>query len=423
MIYDQTAAQEALRMSRKLIRQCATEEGLLASPSRNANYRRIWARDGVIIGLSVMMGGDEELIAAFGRTLTTLAAYQGPHGEIPSNVSIGKRDVSYGSTAGRVDANLWFVIGVVEYWLASGDERFILEMMPVLDKVIFLLGAWEFNDRGFLYIPATGDWADEYIHSGYVLYDQLLYLQALKSYRFLRYRVLEDPGQGLAEKIKRLREMIRANFWIVQEKPLPAHVYNENLYEKGREAAQCCMEQYWLPFFTPYGYGYRFDAFANILASLFSVANSRQCETVDRFIHRHVAADDLKLLPAFYPTIKQDDKDWGKLNVAFSYGFKNRPHEYHNGGLWPMLSGFYAADLAKRNKRNEAQEYLFSIGEANKMKMDGSSWGFPEFIHGKKYTPGGNPAQCWSASAYLMAYYSQKDKPLFSLDNYDFTMQ
>jgi hypothetical protein len=34
-------------------------------------------------------------------------------------------------------------------------------MMPVIEKVAFLLGAWEFNNRGLLYVPATGDWADE----------------------------------------------------------------------------------------------------------------------------------------------------------------------------------------------------------------------------------------------------------------------
>ncbi|MGD8617658.1 MAG: hypothetical protein PVH54_00550 [Gammaproteobacteria bacterium] len=27
----------------------------------------------------------------------------------------------------------------------------------------------------------TGDWADEYLHNGYVLYDQLLYLQAQRT--------------------------------------------------------------------------------------------------------------------------------------------------------------------------------------------------------------------------------------------------
>jgi hypothetical protein len=33
---------------------------------------------------------------------------------------------------------------------------------------------WEFNNKGLLYVPLSGNWADEYITDGYVLYDQLL---------------------------------------------------------------------------------------------------------------------------------------------------------------------------------------------------------------------------------------------------------
>lgn len=422
MNVDESVTKEAFKKSLELVQRCVTPDGFLASLSDNANYRRIWTRDGVIIGLSTLMAGDEDLVSAFGRTLRTIASYQGPHGEIPSNVGINEEDVSYGGTAGRVDASLWFVIGAAEYWLASGDDQFILEMIPVLDKVIFLLGAWEFNNRGFLYIPATGDWADEYIHSGYVLYDQLLYLQALKSYKYIRFRVLEEPGKESSDKINKLLSMIQANFWIDQE-DAPTHVFHEVLYQKGQEAIECCQQPYWLPFFTPHGYGYRFDAFANILASLCGAADSTRCETVDRFIENNVVDEKMKLLPAFYPVITDDDKDWKKLNVAFSYDFKNRPYEFHNGGLWPMLTGFYTADLARRNKHEKAQQYLLAIGAANKMKMEKRNWGFPEFVNGKKFTPGGNSNQCWSASAYLMAYYGLQGKSLFSVNNYDFTLQ
>jgi hypothetical protein len=41
----------------------------------------------------------------------------------------------------------------------------------------------------------------------------------------------------------------------------------------------------------------------------------------------------IRLLPAFHPVITPVDKDWKDLNITFSYTFKNRPYEYHNGGL------------------------------------------------------------------------------------------
>lgn len=107
---------DSINHSMAMVRQCITPEGYLASPSEKANYSRIWGRDGVIIGLAALMTDDTEMIAAFRETLITLAAHQGPHGEIPSNVGLKEGRVSYGGTTGRVDADLWFVIGCGEYW-------------------------------------------------------------------------------------------------------------------------------------------------------------------------------------------------------------------------------------------------------------------------------------------------------------------
>ena len=152
-----------------LLHACATDDGFIASPTRNDNYCRIWARDGVIIALAALLTRQDTLVHAAGRTLETLARYQGPHGEIPSNVDRKTERVSYGGTTGRVDADLWFIIGCGEYWQATGDDDFLDRLLSVIEKARYLLGAWEFNNRGLLYIPLAGDWADEYLHNGYVL--------------------------------------------------------------------------------------------------------------------------------------------------------------------------------------------------------------------------------------------------------------
>lgn len=419
----ETDDQRALRKAHELLVECSTSHGFLASPSEHDNYRRIWSRDGIILGLAALMSGDRVLIETFGRTLTTLGSKQGPHGEIPSNVGIADDDTSFGGTAGRVDASLWFVIGCAEYFHITDDTQFVSEMLPIIDRVVFLLGAWEFNNKGFIYVPATGDWADEYIHSGYVFYDQLLYLQALRSYRYLQTRHRDRPLEGVEKKIHRLTELLQTNFWICSNNQHPDTVYHETIYEKGRAAADHCAERYWLPFFSPHGYGYRFDSFANILASLLGVASGEQQDTVDYYIEEHVANTAIPLLPAFYPVISTDDDGWDDLKVAFSYNFKNRPHEFHNGGLWPMLTGFHAADLAQRGKREMARTYLAGIAEANRMEMAGTPWGFPEYLNGKHLTPGGNRGQGWSASAYLMAHYGLRGKTVFSINRYDSSLQ
>jgi hypothetical protein len=414
---------EAIGQAADLLNQCIGPHGFLASPSVHDNYRRIWARDGIIIGLAALMSGDGEMVSAFGNTLKTLAGYQGPHGEIPSNVDPHSGRASYGGMAGRVDADLWFVIGCGEYWQATRDDRFIEHVLPAVEKAIFLLGAWEFNNRGLLYVPATGDWSDEYVHNGYILYDQLLYLQALRTLHHLRHRLIGSDDHALRTKISVLKHMVQDNYWFGSTTKIPDDVYHEILFEKGRKAADRSARRFWLPFFSPHGYGYRFDGFANVLASLLDVATPSRREKVDAYIEQEVVSTAIKLLPAFSPVIKPVDKDWEELQITFSYSFKNYPYEFQNGGLWPMITGFYVADLARRGRSERAAEYLAGIHRANAMTMDGQAWSFPEYVNGKDFSPGGNQKQCWSASAALMGHYALKGKKVFNIHEEDPSMQ
>ncbi len=387
----------------ELLDQCASRDGFLASPTERANYHRIWARDGVILGLAALMTGNESLRHSFRRTLTTLSRHQGPHGEIPSNVDIASGRVSYGGTAGRVDADLWFVIGCGQYWRATGDEGFLDHILPAVEKVRYLLGAWEFNTRGLLYVPQTGDWADEYIHHGYVLYDQLLYLQSLREIAELHQVVHGSQHHQLEEKRCHLKHLIQTNYWFSDGDDLPDDVYHDVLYKQGRDAAPPSAGKHWMSFFAPQGFGYRFDALANVLVSLLGVADDDQRAAVDRYI-ADIVPKEMALLPAFHPIIKPVDRDWSELHMTFSYSFKNNPHEYHNGGLWAMVTGFYVADLVARGRRETAERFCRGIDRANALTMDGQDWAFPEYVHGTKLIAGGTRHQGWSAAGAVMAH-------------------
>lgn len=405
---------EGLVQALALLQQCRTEHGFVATPTSLNNYRRIWARDGCIIGLAALISGDPELINVFGRTLRTLAKYQGIHGEIPSNVDPRTNRVSYGGTTGRVDADLWFLIGCAEYLRETGDEAFLDDILEAAEAVAFLLGAWEFNDRGLLFVPPTGDWADEYIQSGYVLYDQLLYLQAKRALGYLHWKCHGSRDHQIDESVGRLRELIRANYWLTEEAS-PEYTYHKVLFERGRQAAQRRHHaaDYWLPFFSPTGYGYRFDAFANVLVSLFGVADEEHTKRVDAYIQEHVIDRETHLLPAFLPVIAREDEGWHKLQVSYSHKFKNQPYEYHNGGLWPMVTGFYAAGLAQRGQRELAEQIIGGIHSANRSQMGDEEWGFPEFLHGQKHTPGGTCRMGWSAAGPVIARGYQEGRRLF----------
>jgi len=415
--HDPAASREAGYLkSLELMRRCVVDEGFLASPQDRDNYRRVWARDSCVIGLAALASKDEMLVDTLRRSLVTLARHQGPHGEIPNNYEPSTGRVSYGDMAGAVDATLWFVIGCGQYWQATGDGEFLDDMLRPLERARFVLGAWEFNSRGLLYVPLTADWADEYIHNGFVLHDQLLYLQAKRELCAIHHAVHHERDHSLEESASRLKRMIRDNYWFDDGGPLPDDVYHDVLYEKGRSAADWRHGQYWMPFFTPAGYGFRFDATANALVSLVGVAESQQQDQVDRFIAEGLDLERMRVLPAFYPPILPKDEAWQELQVTFTYDFKNQPYQYQNGGLWPHVTGFYVADLAARGKGELAREYLAGIHQANALAMEGEPWGFPEYVDGSELTPGGTRFQGWSAAAAVMGHHAIEGRPFFLSD-------
>jgi len=396
-------AEEGHERALAVLRSCVTEHGFLASPAERDNYRRIWARDGCIMSLAALLSGSDDLIDAARQTFTTLAKRQGPHGEIPSNVDPAADRVSYGGTTGRVDAGLWFAIGCVELWRRTGDEGFLDGVLEPLERLRSLLGAWEFNARGLLYVPPTGDWADEYVQSGYVLYDQLLYLQAQRGMAAVHAALHGGADHALDERIARLTHLLRANYWFdADQEGLPADVYHEVLFRKGRDAAEHCRGSYWLPFFSPLGYGTRFDGMANALVSLLGVSDDHRERAVDAYVD-DLLDDEVLLVPAFDPVITPRDEYWDELQMSFSYTFKNEPHEYHNGGLWPLVTGFYAASLARRGRDDRAREIRDAIHAANRRERDGEPWSFSEYLHGRTHEPGGTAPMGWSAAAALIA--------------------
>ena len=206
-----TGPAEGRRRALELLCETATPPGFVASLEETANYRRIWARDGVVCGLAGLVAGDDRLIAALRSTLKTLASHQGPEGQIPSNVLIDEagetREVSFGGSAGRVDTIPWFVVGVGHLAEHSGDDDFVAAVAPAVERGLRLLTAWELNGRGLVYVPQSGSWADEYPHHGYLLHVQLLRLWALRCDARLFGRAES------AERAAHLERLLRVNFW------------------------------------------------------------------------------------------------------------------------------------------------------------------------------------------------------------------
>jgi GH15 family glucan-1,4-alpha-glucosidase len=375
----------------ELLQKVSSSEGFLASAQNISNYKRVWARDGVICGLAALASGDENLIATFRKTLETLANHQHDNGTIPSNVMTSTEgvEVSYGGLAGRVDAVTWFVIGICQYAFYTKDQYFVNKYKSNIDKCLKLLEAWEFNNKGLMYVPLSGNWADEYITDGYVLYDQLLRIWALKSYNHFA------KNDAITTKIEIITTQIECNF--------TPHSVGEKYHERAYKEVN--IEKYMPCSFSPAGYKTQFDAFANSLALTLNIGSDEfQKKTVDFSLNLKDTMP-LHLLPAFWPPIYESDLDWNLLKNNCKYEFRNYPNEFHNGGSWSMVNGFYGLALLSKGKHKEADEVLDAINEVNAIE----EFSFYENFNSDSKMPNGVPLCAWSAAATIFLHQSIYD--------------
>nr|WP_294774254.1 glycoside hydrolase 100 family protein [uncultured Flavobacterium sp.] len=371
-----------------LLCEVASPNGFLASAENTTNYKRVWARDGVICGLAALASGDEELIAAFKNTLDTLAKNQHSIGTIPSNVLISeeKNEVSYGGLAGRVDAVTWFIIGVCQYAYYKGDAAIISEYNSHIEKGFSLLEAWEFNNKHLLYVPLSGNWADEYITDGYVLYDQLLRIWALKSYNYFA------KSEALTDKIEKITTQIQINF-------MPDY-HGERYHERAYNEVE--FKDFMPCSFSPSGYKTQFDAFANSLAVLLNIGSSEFQNKILDYADNLASETKLGLLPAFWPPVFETDEHWNLLKNNCKYEFRNYPYEFHNAGSWPMVNGFFGLALADKGENQKATKILEKINEANALK----EFSFYENFNTQTTAPNGVSFCSWSAAATVLVHQS-----------------
>jgi GH15 family glucan-1,4-alpha-glucosidase len=372
----------------ELLQNCSSPKGFLASAQNISNYKRVWARDGVICGLAALASGDADLIATFQKTLETLANNQHYNGTIPSNVMTNEdeTEVSYGGLAGRVDAVTWFIIGICQYAFYKKEVTFVKKYEENIQKCLQLLEAWEFNNKHLLYVPLSGNWADEYITDGYVLYDQLLRIWAMKSYNHFA------KDSSIASKIEKITQQIEINF--------TPNAFGEKYHERAYTEANI---QNFMPCsFSPAGYKTQFDAFANSLALYLNIGNQDFQDRILEHALKLSSERPLKLIPAFWPPIEKHDLDWNLLKNNCKYEFRNYPNEFHNGGSWSMVNGFFGLALLAKDKNSEAVATLNAINEANAI----DDYSFYENFNSETKLPNGVPFCAWSGAATVILHQS-----------------
>ncbi|HVF80504.1 MAG TPA: glycoside hydrolase 100 family protein [Flavisolibacter sp.] len=362
----------------ELLHAASTPNGFVAAVQEEDNYRRIWTRDSALCGLAALSTDDDELILTFKRSIETVFRNQHAAGFIPSNVSPIGDNVSYGSVVGRVDNHAWIIISACTYAHLQNDPDWLQSFESGIAKSFALMCAWEFNGKGLMYVPQSADWADEYHHHGYILYSQLLRLWALKcaakmlavdEYVAEAYRVqtaIEKYFTGKEFYAPQIERM-----W--KEKNVP----------------------YWMMGFNTSRLYTQFDLGANALALLLGVGDEhgqqKTVEYIRQLFHK-------KLLPSFYPTIEDGDKEMVELKANYALRFRNFPNEFHNGGLWPVWNGFAAMCLSGYDKQLSMQ-----LNESIMEACGQEGWEFNECYHGKTGKGIGVPHCAWSAAGAVLS--------------------
>ncbi len=388
MTTDQSS--EAYERSVALLRRAATPYGFVASVQDVTNYQRVWTRDGVITGLAALLSGEEALTHTFRDTLLTIFGHQHPVGFFPSNVDPQTGKASYGGNCGRVDNVSWAVIGLLQHAHATGRGDLADRFAAHVQRALAVMDAWEFNGKGLVYVPQSGNWADEYVQHGYVLYDQLLRVWALEG--AAHYYRRDD----WREKAAAIRQLIVRNYW--NGAAGPSQLYAPNLVHQLRAAPG----RFWLMGFNPARVYGQFDLAANALALLLGVGTGDQRTALLDFLHGELDARAF-LLPAFAPAIEPEDFLMRELESNYAYEFRNLPHEFHNGGLWPVWNGLLAAALRQRGEAALADRLTGYLHAANHLNTGGETWGFYENFHGVTRAPIGVQYCTWSAAGAIIA--------------------
>jgi hypothetical protein len=341
-------------------------------------YPEPYTRDLMFSIFGIAVSDNPKLMESIRKVLETLAQNQTRHGHIPSLVH-DKED------RGSSDSTPLFLLATGIYRKLTGDSEFLEE---AVEKSMLWM---EYQSPTDLYLIAqqpTSDWRDEQWVLGNGLFVNTL------TYSYLRVLGQHERANNIRKAMKR---------FTITGAVIHKHVH-EGLVVKHK------------PYFALWSYkmysSERFDLLGNSLAILSGIASpsragkmvswiEKECENM-----RSTGQLAVDLPPNFFPFIKPEDIDWRSR-----YSIYNKPGDYHNGGIWPFICGFYVAALVAAGKYELASEKLIVLTQSIKISNNTSlDFGFNEWIKAQDGKPMGQDWQTWSAALYLYAAKCVEEK-------------
>lgn len=388
---NETMINNAYEKSLEVLKRNIREHGFFASETV---YHDVWARDSMIILMGGALLDDLNVKRACFNSMEILKKYQSEVGQIPNSVPFRNKDgdkIDYGEYyGGAVDATLWYIIGVYYYYRIYNDEEFLERYFDSLNKAVFWLRCQDSDNCGLIEIHESGNWMDLLSNQGKVLYDNVLWYKVLTCYSELINKRNELEAKKYRELSERVKNKINALFW----SDAPSKIYGAN-----KAHALMRESKYYIAYITSRDFGWRCDSYANLLSVLFNVAEEKRANEIIQFMI-NIGIDQPYLIKALYPPIYPGDENWRDYFIDHCL---NLPNQYHNGGIWPYLGGFWACALNKIKNKDVAEKVLYKLAITNKQGLN-EEWEFNEWLHGVTGRPMGAPYQAWSASMYILAY-------------------
>jgi len=375
---------ECRARSIRLLRAILSDHGILAAaPSARAaarGYRAVFARDAAICAIGMVLCGDRQLRAGVERSLATLAQYQAANGQIPKFVDLQKTEADFWYL-GCVDATLWWLIAIA--LVDRHDPRTALRRRysAHIREALRWLRCQEHQRFFLLQQNEASVWADVMPRSGFVLYSNALWYQVKRLYAVPEAEATRAHANLLFHPFGRsIAQYRRAQLLADYARD---HSRTRDLY---------------LSFVNFTAFGDEGDVFGNLLAVLCGIADARRARHVVRALERERVHEPYPVRVVCWP-VAEHSRLWRPYMARHH---QNYPWQYHNGGIWPFVGGFWVATLAQIGETAKARQSLVRLARANAL----GRWAFREWLHGRSYAPGGMRGQSWNAAAFLIAAHS-----------------
>ncbi len=372
----------------QLLRRNLTPDGILAAePGTFADargYSAIFGRDAAICAIGMALSGDEALAHGAAAALITLARHQARNGQIAKFVDVRRNEADFWYL-GCIDATLWWLIAVRFLDRHGAHDGLGGELRGPIEAALHWLACQEHQRFGLLQQNEASDWADIMPRSGFVLYSNALWYHVKRLYALPDADTTRYNFNHLFFPFSReLADYRRARL-------LSHYVRNK---ARNREL--------YLSFVNFSFWGDEGDVFGNLLAVLLGLADGAMVRRVLRVLRRAAVSDPYPVRVVCEP-IRQADTLWRPYMGRHR---QNLAWQYHNGGVWPMVGGFWVAALAASGEANLAQAELVKLARANQL----NGWQFNEWLHGLSFEPSGMQHQSWNAASFLMARHSLVDR-------------